>query len=110
MSLRRVYLFVCTNRRAADNPKGSCAAKGSEGVHEALKKELFERGLAKLEARACAASCLDHCEAGVTVLVEPGHFFYGGVTVADVPAIVDAVSRGSRVERLVVSELDLEKG
>jgi (2Fe-2S) ferredoxin len=110
MGQRRRYLFVCTNRRPDDNPKGSCAAKGSEAVHQALKVGLFERGLAKVEARVCTASCLDQCATGVSVLVEPDHFFYGRVTLDDVPAIIDALEKGERVERLVVSREDLEKG
>ncbi len=110
MPQRQRYLFVCTNRRPDDNPKGSCAAKGSEEVHQALKVELFQRNLAKLEARACTSSCLDQCSAGVSVLVEPDHFFYGRVTVADVPAIVDALQSGARVERLVMAPDDLAKG
>ena len=110
MAQRQRYLFVCTNRRADDNPKGSCAAKGSEAVHQALKEQIFQRGLAKLGARVCTASCLDQCATGVSVLVEPDHFFYGRVTVEDVPAIVEALEHGNRVERLVLSREDLEKG
>src|SRR5207248_8867726 len=110
MAQRKRYLFVCTNRRADDNPKGSCAAKGSEAVHQALKVALFERGLAKVGARACTSSCLDQCATGVSVLVEPDHFFYGRVTLEDVPAIVDALQSHTRVERLVLAADDLEKG
>jgi (2Fe-2S) ferredoxin len=110
MAKRQRYLFVCTNRRPDDNPKGSCAAKGSEAVHQALKVELFQRGLAKLGARACTASCLDQCATGVSILVEPDHFFYGHVTVEDIPEIVDALEAGGRVERLVLSPEELEKG
>jgi (2Fe-2S) ferredoxin len=110
MGQRQRYLFVCTNRRPDDNPKGSCAAKGSESVHQAFKAELAGRGLAKVGARVCTASCLDQCSAGVSVLVEPDHFFYGRVTVADVPAIVDALASGERVERLVMTREDLERG
>lgn len=105
--MRRCYLFVCINRRAEDNPKGCCAAKGSEEVYRALKAEIAARGLARLEARVCTSSCLDQCATGVTVLVEPNHFFYGRVTVADVPEIVDAIVSGQRVERLVLTENDL---
>jgi len=39
----------------------------------------------------------------VTVLVEPDHFFYGRVTVADVPEIVDGLSKGQPVNRLVIT-------
>jgi len=100
---RKRYLFVCINRRAEDNPKGCCAAKGSEEVYRALKGEVAARGLAKLEARVCTSSCLDQCDTGVTVLVEPDHFFYGRVTVADVPEIVDVLVTARPVKRLVVT-------
>jgi len=100
---RKRYLFVCINRRAEDNPKGCCAAKDSEKVYRALKEEIAERGLAKLEARVCTSSCLDQCATGVTVLVEPDHFFYGRVTIADVPDIVDGLVIGQPVKRLVLT-------
>ena len=100
---RKRYLFVCINRRAEDNPKGSCAASDSEEVYKALKEQVAVRGLAKLEARVCTSSCLDQCESGVTILVEPDHFFYGRVTVADIPEIVDGLISGQPVKRLVVS-------
>jgi (2Fe-2S) ferredoxin len=100
---RKRYLFVCINRRAEDNPKGCCAAKNSEEVYRALKGEVAARGLAKLEARVCTSSCLDQCATGVTVLVEPDHFFYGRVTAADVPEIVDGLSKGRPVNRLVIT-------
>ena len=100
---RKRYLFVCINRRAEDNPKGCCAAKNSEEVYRALKAEIAARGLAKLEARVCTSSCLDQCATGVTVLVEPDHFFYGHVTVADVPEIVDGLVKGQPVKRLVIT-------
>ena len=101
---RKRYLFVCINRRAEDNPKGCCAAKDSEEVYKALKGEIAARGLAKLEARVCTSSCLDQCATGVTVLVEPDHFFYGHVTVADVSQIVDGLVKGEPVKRLVVTD------
>jgi len=105
---RKRYLFVCINRRADDNPKGCCASKDSEEVYKALKEEVAARGLAKLEVRVCTSSCLDQCETGVTVLVEPDHFFYGRVTVTDVPEIVEGIVNNRRVGRLVLTTDDLE--
>ena len=72
-------------------------------MYRALKEEVAARGLAKLEARVCTSSCLDQCETGVTILVEPDHFFYGRVTVADVPEIVDGLVNGQPVNRLLVT-------
>jgi (2Fe-2S) ferredoxin len=110
MPQRERYLFVCTNRRSPDNEKGSCAGKGSEEIRLALKEQLAARGLAKLGARACASSCLDQCSSGVCILVEPDHFFYGRVTMPDLPEIVEGIASGQRVERLVLTPDDLSKG
>jgi (2Fe-2S) ferredoxin len=110
MPQRERYLFVCTNRRSPENEKGSCGDKGSEEIRGALKEQLAARGLAKLQARACASSCLDQCSSGVCILVEPDHFFYGHVTMADLPEIVEGVATGQRVERLVLSPEELARG
>ncbi|MEO8439632.1 MAG: (2Fe-2S) ferredoxin domain-containing protein [Spartobacteria bacterium] len=110
MPRRERYLFVCTNRRSDADPKGSCASRGSEGVRQALKEQVKAEGLAQVAARVCASSCLDQCASGVTILVEPDHFFYGRVTEADVPEIVRALARGERVERLVLAKADLAAG
>ncbi len=99
---RERYLFVCTNRRDPDNPKGSCAQKGSEELVPRFKQLLKQKGLA-LRLRACSTSCLDLCESGATVLQEPDHVAYGGVTLADVEEIVDAAAEGKVVGRLVVA-------
>jgi (2Fe-2S) ferredoxin len=104
---RQRYLFVCINRRPEDNPKGCCAAKGSEEVYKALRAALAARGLAKRAARVCTSSCLDQCATGITILVEPDHFFYGRVTLADVPEIVEAIATNQRVQRLVLSANEL---
>jgi len=110
MALRRRYLFVCTNRRADEDAKGSCAARGSEEIRAALKEQLKARGLARLGARACKSSCLDQCSSGVCILVEPDHFFYGHVALADVPEIVEALANNQRVDRLVLSGEELARG
>ncbi len=101
MPHRKRYLFICTNRRQAGHPKGSCAASGSEELVKRFKAALNARGLASA-LRACGTTCLDLCEIGATVLQEPDHVAYGHVTADDVDELVDAAARGAVVERLVV--------
>lgn len=101
MPQRDQYLFVCINRRPEGNPKGSCAAKGSEAIYEELRKVLAARGLHRVKARACSCSCLDMCADGPSISVEPHHVMYRGVTLADVPEIADALEAGRIVDRLV---------
>jgi (2Fe-2S) ferredoxin len=109
MPHRQRYLFVCTNRRPDGHPKGSCAEKGSELVVPALKEALAKLGVAKDVVRACSTSCLDLCETGISVVVEPDHVAYGGVTLGDVDAIAQAAAKGEIVERLVVAGLEAYK-
>lgn len=110
MPLRKRYLFVCVNRRPDGNPKGSCAARGSEAIHAALKAELGKRGLANVEARACTASCLDVCSHGAAILVEPDHVFLGKVTLDDVPAIAEGLVTGQLPAHLVMSKAQVDEG
>jgi (2Fe-2S) ferredoxin len=96
------HVFVCTNRRPDGNPKGCCATKGGEEVRALFKEELAKRGL-KGSMRANAAGCLDTCAFGVSVVVYPEGTWYGGVTTADVPTIIEEHLVGGRpVERLLM--------
>lgn len=98
------HVFVCTNERPADNPRGSCKARGAEAVRDKLKKELAARGLAT-QVRGNAAGCLDQCEHGVAVVVYPEQAWYGGVTVDDVGELVERhVLGGELVERLLLPD------
>jgi (2Fe-2S) ferredoxin len=101
MPYRERYLFVCTNRRPDDNPKGSCAQKGSEELMRKLKEAVVARN-AKDRVRVCSSSCLDLCEIGASIVQEPEHVAYGAVTLADVDEIADALVSGRVVDRLVV--------
>ncbi len=106
MPQRRRYLFVCVNRRPDGTPKGSCAVRGAEALHAELKDQLKRRGLANTEVRTCSSSCLDACWVGPVIAVEPDHYFYGRVTEADLPEIVEGFATDQRVERLVLSPDD----
>ncbi len=101
MPFRERFLFVCTNRRKEDDPRGSCAAKGSEKIADDLKLAIGKLGAAK-RIRACKSSCLDLCESGVSIVVEPDHVAYGNVKPEDVEEIAKATAEGRIVERLVV--------
>jgi (2Fe-2S) ferredoxin len=97
------HIFVCTNERAPDHPRGCCKAKGAEDLVAAFKAELSSQGLAGA-VRAQKAGCLDVCEAGAAVVIYPEGVWYGRVTSADVSEIVRShLVEGKPVERLRIA-------
>jgi (2Fe-2S) ferredoxin len=98
------HVFVCVNERPPGNPKGCCKAKGADQVRDEFKKRLYELGL-KGQVRANNSGCLDQCANGVTVVVYPEQVWYGHVTVADVPEIIERhILKGEFVERLMLPD------
>src|SRR5262249_36559549 len=94
------HVFICTNRRDPQNPKGSCAAKGSEAIRAEFKRLVHEMGL-RGRIRANAAGCLDQCACGPSVVVCPEQVWYTVPRVEDVREIVEEhLLHGRPVERL----------
>lgn len=98
------HIFICENLRTDEDPRGSCAAKGSPAIREAMKKEIKARGL-RGKVRANQSGCLDACEFGPSMVVYPEGIWYGGVTPADVPEILEShIIGGKPVERLRIEK------
>ncbi len=96
----RYHLFVCTNQRAADDPRGCCAAKGSEALRDFFKEEVAKRGL-KGSVRANTAGCLNACAMGPSVVVYPEGVWYRVKTTEDAIEIIEShLTNGEIVERL----------
>ncbi len=102
----RHHFFVCTNRRAAHVPKPSCGGNGSEEVLFALREERERRGLS-VDIFLTATGCLGRCAgSGTAIVVYPDGVWYVGVTVADVPELVEQhMVAGMVVERLLDSQI-----
>ena len=83
------HIFVCCK-------SGSCDRDGKEKLRSAFKKELKHRKLTPA-VRANSAGCLDQCDLGPTVVIYPQAIWYGGVSVDDVPRIIEETIIGGRV-------------
>ena len=102
MSRYRYHIFMCINERSAEDPRGSCTAKGSVKLQELFKSEVKRRGL-QAEVRANKAGCLDHCEYGPSIVVYPEGVWYWAGTEADVTEIMEKhIVGGQIVERLLM--------
>lgn len=103
------HLFVCTNRRDPDAPRGSCAASGSDEIRALLKGRLKEAGL-KSKYRINSAGCLDACEFGPVIACYPSGRWYGNVDASDVDELFEReVLAGEEIERLLIDHPSFNK-
>jgi (2Fe-2S) ferredoxin len=101
MSKPQRHVFVCSQNRPAEHPRGSCAAKGSSAVLQAFWGELQKRQAFEKVA-ITYSGCLGPCEQGSNVLVYPEGVLYRGVTPADVDEIFTShLEGGTPVARLL---------
>jgi (2Fe-2S) ferredoxin len=70
-------ILVCGSFRASGAPQGACHKKGSLGLLPYLESELADRGLAGVTVTA--TGCLNVCDRGPVMVVQPDNFWYGGI-------------------------------
>ena len=90
------HIFVCCNQRSSGHSRGCCDPDGSETLRNVFKAEVKKRGLRPM-VRANKAGCLDQCELGPTVVIYPQGVWYGSVTPADVPRIIEETVVGGKI-------------
>ena len=78
----------------------SCGPQGGAEVHAALKTELRARNL-RASLRDGQCTCLGLCRTGVNGVIWPEGTYLSGLTVADVPRLVDYLEdKGPRLADL----------
>ncbi len=77
-----------------------CRAQGAEELMAAFREEIRRRGLSEVEL--VPTGCHGFCAMAPVLVVEPAGIFYGGISAADAPEIVEqTVLAGKPVERLL---------
>lgn len=81
------YVFVCENRR--EDGRTSCGAAGerlTQILREVVRSERLPVGV-----RVCRSGCLDACEKGPNVLIEPDHILFQRVEDSDIPKVLEVL-------------------
>jgi len=92
---RRLRVRICMT---------GCRAQGAEEVLKAFEAEIARRGLGE-RVDLLATGCHGFCAQAPVLVVDPHDFFYGKVTPADVPEIVESsLLAGRPVERLLYTD------
>lgn len=98
------HLFVCTNKRPAGHPKGSCADRGCNELLMALSEEIERQELYET-VKVNTTNCLGPCQQGPTMVVYPEGVWYVGIKQGDVAEIVVShLVNDVPVERLMLRE------
>lgn len=87
------HVLVCT--------ASHCTQKGSMDVVGRLRLEVMRKGL---DTRVLVNNCgtIDLCDIGPNMVIYPDNIIYGGVTVKDLPEIIEFLKGGPVVERLLI--------
>lgn len=98
----RYHFFVCVNERPAGSPLPSCAPAGGREIYQEFVREIAKRGYPE-GVKVTSTSCLTPCQCGPNIVVYPEGAWYAGVTVADIPEILDSHLLHNRpLERLLL--------
>lgn len=101
---RQVHFFICTNYRDPGSSLPCCAARGSEKLLEAFRKEQARRRYPH-NLKVSGSTCLTACQCGPTVVVYPEGIWYAAVTENDIEELLDAHLSGTGpVLRLLLPE------
>jgi len=94
------HVLVCT--------ASHCSQKGANDVVGKLRLDIVRKGL-DTEILINNCGTIDLCDIGPNMVIYPDNVILHGVTVKDIPEIVEYLKGGPRVERLVVSRTSAEE-
>jgi (2Fe-2S) ferredoxin len=101
------YIFKCQQSAPPGMPKPSCVSQNnpeSQQLMQHLAQTLMQKGIIGT-VQPIQTSCLNRCQQGPVMLVEPGHTMYVGLTKEKINRIIDEhIIGGTVVEEYVIPE------
>lgn len=83
------HVFVCTQQRPPNHPRGSCASNHNAfDIFSEFNLQVEKRGLFN-KIQITSTGCMGPCMKGTTVLVYPEGIMYANVKKDDVATIID---------------------
>lgn len=103
------YIFKCQQAAPAGMPKPSCVSQAnpeSAQIFMHLAQSLMAKGIIST-VQPIQTGCLNRCQQGPVMLVEPGHTMYAGLTKEKIDRIIEEHIIGGKVveEYLIPAEM-----
>ena len=93
---REKHILVCHGT--------GCTSSKSPKIIENLRKAIEEKHIENI--RVIQTGCFGLCAKGPIVIIRPEETFYAHVKPEDAEEIIDAMSKGQKVERLLCKDID----
>ncbi len=90
------YIFKCEQSSPPGMPKPSCVNDQTKDLFQHLGQTLMQKGLIAT-VQPVRTACLNRCQLGPVMLVEPGHHMYVGLTKEKITRIIDEHIIGGKV-------------
>jgi (2Fe-2S) ferredoxin len=98
------YIFKCEQSSPPGMPKPSCVNPQTQDLFQHLAQTLMQKGIIGT-VQPIRTSCLNRCNAGPVMLVEPGHVMYAGLDKEKINRIIDEhIIGGNVVEEYVIND------
>ena len=98
------YIFKCEQSAPLGMPKPSCVREDTKDLFQHLGMKLMEKGLIAT-VQPVRTGCLNRCQQGPVMLVEPGHYMYVELTKEKIDRIIDEHIIGEKpVEEYLIDE------
>ncbi len=98
------YMFKCEFQAPPGFPKPSCVNAQNQDIFNHLSGKLMEKGL-MATVLPIRTSCLNRCQLGPVMLIEPGHFMYVGLTKEKIDEIIEKhIIAGTPIEEYLIDK------
>jgi len=98
------YIFKCEQSSPPGMPKPSCVNPHTQDLFQHLAQTLMQKGIIAT-VQPVRTACLNRCNAGPVMLVEPGHTMYVGLTKEKIDRIIDEhIMGGKPVEEYIIPD------
>ena len=96
------YIFKCEQSAPPGMPKPSCVGPDTQDLFQHLATTLMQKGIIGT-VQPIRTGCLNRCQQGPVMLVEPGHVMYTGLNKDKITRIVEEhIIGGNVVEEFVI--------
>ena len=98
------YIFKCEQSAPPGMPKPSCVNPQTQDLFQHLAQSLMQKGIIGT-VQPIRTACLNRCNAGPVMLVEPGHVMYAGLDKEKIDRIIDEhIIGGTPVEEYIIPQ------